>query len=376
MEGLDLDNILDEHDFSMFVDEKNNTSESLEEDNEDNNKQQTTEVNPDELFDGEPESVGSEENEEKEDTKSENISNGSSPNFYSSIAEAFVTDGIFPDLDDETVKGIKTAKDFVDVMNNYINDQLDEQQKRIKEALDLDADTVAIRQFEGNISFLNSITDDYLRAENEQGENLRKRLIYQDYINRGFSEKRAEKEVNRTIENGNDIDDAIDALDSLKKFYAASYESYMQRLREDDAKRKEAVRARDKRIKDAILNNKNKVFGDIELDKNTRQKMFDSVTKPIYKDEDTGEMLNAVQKYARDNEEDFWVKMSFLYTMTDGFKSLDKLIGGKVKKAYRKSISDLEGKINATSRNSDGNLEFVSGIGDKVSFGNGITLAI
>ena len=61
--------------------------------------------------------------------------------------------------------------------------------------------------------------------------------------------------------------------------------------------------------------------------------------------------------------------------MTDGFKSLDKLVGNKVKKAYKKSLSDLEGKINATSRNSDGNLEFVSGIGDKVSFGNGITLA-
>lgn len=374
MEGLDLSNILDEHDLSMFDDEQDNTSDVN--DTEENNKEETTEVDPDNLFDGEPESVGSEENGEKEDTKSENISDGSSPNFYSSIAEAFVTDGIFPDLDYDAVKNVKTAEDFVKVTNEYIKSQLTEQQRRVSEALELDADTAAIRQFEGNLNFLNSINDDIIRAEDERGEDLRKRLIYQDFINRGFSKERAEKEVNKSINNGNDIDDAIEALDGLKKFYKSGYDNYLQSLRDAEAQRVQALKERTERIKDVILNNKNKVFGDIDLDKNTRQKMFDSVAKPIYKDKDTGEMLNAVQKYARDNEEDFWVKMSFLYTMTDGFKSLDKLVGNKVKKAYKKSLSDLEGKINATSRNSDGNLEFVSGIGDKVSFGNGITLAI
>ena len=357
----------------MFDDEQDNTSDVN--DTEENNKEETTEVDPDNLFDGEPESVGSEENGEKEDTKSENISDGSSPNFYSSIAEAFVTDGIFPDLDYDAVKNVKTAEDFVKVTSDYIKSQLTEQQRRVSEALELDADTAAIRQFEGNLNFLNSINDDIIRAEDERGEDLRKRLIYQDFINRGFSKERAEKEVNKSINNGNDIDDAIEALDGLKKFYKSGYDNYLQSLREAEAQRVQALKERTERIKDVILNNKNKVFGDIDLDKNTRQKMFDSVAKPIYKDKDTGEMLNAVQKYARDNEEDFWVKMSFLYTMTDGFKSLDKLVGNKVKKAYKKSLSDLEGKINATSRNSDGNLEFVSGIGDKVSFGNGITLA-
>lgn len=374
MEGLDLSNILDEHDLSMFDDEQDNTSDVN--DTEENNKEETTEVDPDNLFDGEPESVGSEENGEKEDTKSENISDGSSPNFYSSIAEAFVTDGIFPDLDYDAVKNVKTAEDFVKVTSDYIKSQLTEQQRRVSEALELDADTAAIRQFEGNLNFLNSINDDIIRAEDERGEDLRKRLIYQDFINRGFSKERAEKEVNKSINNGNDIDDAVEALDGLKKFYKSGYDNYLQNLRDAEAQRVQALKERTERIKDVILNNKNKVFGDIDLDKSTRQKMFDSVAKPVYKDKDTGEMLNAVQKYARDNEEDFWVKMSFLYTMTDGFKSLDKLVGNKVKKAYKKSLSDLEGKINATSRNSDGNLEFVSGIGDKVSFGNGITLAI
>jgi len=375
MEGLDLSNIIDEQDFGLFTDIEDNTSPKDEKDENENKEEHTTEVNPDDLFDGEPESVGSEENkEDKEDTTPAN-GQGTSPNFYSSIAEAFATDGIFPDLDDETIKNIKTAEDLRQAVDDYLNNALDDQQKRIKEALELDADTATIRQFEGNISFLNNLTDDVVRAENEQGEILRKRLIYQDFLNRGFSQERAEKEVNRTVENGNDIDDAIDALDSLKKFYNAGYQNYINELKKRDAEQKEALKKREARIKDAIFDTKTKVFGDIELDKNTRQKMFDSVAKPIYKDAETGEVMNAVQKYARDNEEDFWVKISFFYTMTDGFKSLDKLIGNKVKKGVKKGLRDLEGKINSTSRNSNGDLEFASGVNDGQSYlGKGVKL--
>lgn len=368
MEGLNLDNILDEQDFGLFTDSEEITPQDNNEEENNEKEDKTTEVDPNDLFDGEPESVGSEEEVQgKEDTKPAN-GQGTSPNFYSSIAEAFATDGIFPDLDDETIKTIKTAEDLRKAVDDYLNNALDEQQRRIKEALELDADTVAIRQFEGNIGFLNNITDDVIRAENEQGEDLRKRLIYQDYLNRGFSQERAEKEVNRTIDNGTDIEDAVDALDSLKKFYQTGYKNYIDQLKKQEEERKENLKKREKRIKDAIFDTKAKVFGDMELDKNTRQKMFDSVAKPIYKDEESGEMLNAIQKYARDNEEDFWIKMSFLFTMTDGFKSLDKLVGNKVKKGIKRGLRDLEGKINSTSRNSNGDLEFTSGVSDFESY--------
>lgn len=360
MEGLDLNNIIDEQDFGLFTDIEDNTPDTGEE-----KQEKTTEVDPDNLFDGEPESVGSEEETEGKEDTTPASGQGTSPNFYSSIAEAFATDGIFPDLDFEK---IKTAEDLRGAVDDYLNNALDEQQRRIKEALELDADTAAIRQYEGSIGYLNSITDDIVRAENDQGEDLRKRLIYQDFLNRGFSQERATREVNKTIENGTDIDDAVEALDSLKKFYQANYQSYLNDLKQQEAKRKEDLKKREKKIKDAIFDTKAKVFGDIELDKATRQKMFDSVTKPIYKDEETGDMLNAVQKYARDNEEDFWVKMSFFYTITDGFKSLDKLINNKVKKGVKKGLRDLEGKINSTSRNSNGDLAFTSGVGDFESY--------
>ena len=363
--GLNFDNIIDEQDFDLFA---SNEEDNTPQDNEENEENKTAEVDPNELFDGEPESVGSEEtDEEKEDTTPAN-GQGTSPNFYSSIAEAFATDGIFPDLDEDSIKNVKNAEDFRKVVDDYLNNSLEDWQRRIKEAIELDADTAAIRQFEGSINFLNNITDDVIRAENEQGENLRKNLIYQDYINRGFSKARAEKEVNRTIESGNDIDDAIEALDSLKNFYAASYDKYMQELRDRDAEEKENLKKREKKIRDAIFDTKAKVFGDIELDKSTRQRMYESVTKPIYRDKETGETYTEVQKYAQDNPEDFWVKMSFFYTMTDGFKSLDKLVGSKVKKGIKRGLRDLEGKINSTSRTSAGDISFISGVTDNESY--------
>ncbi len=367
--GLNFDNIIDEQDFDLFGDnEEDNTPQDENEENEENNENKTAEVDPNDLFDGEPESVGSEEdNKEKEDTKPAN-GQGTSPSFYSSIAEAFATDGIFPDLDEDSIKNVKDAEDFRKLVDDYLNNSLEDWQKRIKEAIELDADTATIRQFEGSINFLNNITDDVIRAENEQGENLRKNLIYQDYINRGFSKARAEKEVNRTIESGNDIDDAIEALDSLKNFYTASYQNYVQELRNKDTEEKENLKKREKKIKDAIFDTKTKVFGDIELDKSTRQRMYDSVTKPIYRDKETGETYTEVQKYAQDNPEDFWVKMSFFYTMTDGFKSLDKLVGNKVKKGIKRGLRDLEGKINSTSRTSAGDISFISGVNDNESY--------
>lgn len=48
--------------------------------------------------------------------------------------------------------------------------------------------------------------------------------------------------------------------------------------------------------------------------------------------------------------------MGLLFTLTDGFKSLDKLVGSKVKKGIKKGLRDLEDKINNTSRDSYGNL--------------------
>lgn len=377
MEGLNLANILDEQEFDLFSTEDTTPQDTTVEEPEEK-ETKTTEVDPDNLFKGEPESVGSEENKEGKEDTPPSEGNSTSPNsdFFSSIAEAFAEEGILPNLDEETIKNIKTPEDFRKAIDDYLRNELTETQQRVNDALNNNVEVDTIRQYEGIINYLDSINEDALRAEDEQGENLRKNLLFQDYINRGFDKRRAEKEVNRAISNGTDIEDALDALESCKSFYKTSYNDILEEAKNARVKEEEERKQRATKFKDTILNSKNSLFDGVELDSATRQKIFDNITKPVYKDPSTGEAYTAIQKYELDNSEEFLMKLGVLFTVTDGFKNLDKLIGSKVKKGVKRGLKDLESRINNTSRDSSGNLQYTSGVEDTETYiGKGVKLA-
>lgn len=385
MEGLDLNNILDDEDIGLFndVDDQESTPPKSSKDDEgadekDNNE--ATEFDPNGMFGDETESVGSEDknNEEQEDTHPDKGA-GTSPksDFFSSIAEAFAEEGILPNLDEDTIKNIKTPEDFRKAIDDYIQSELSEQQQRIKEALDNNVEPDVIKQYEGVINYLSNINEDALKAENEQGEGIRKRLIFQDFINRGFSKERAEKEVNKSLSNGTDIDDAEEALKGCLAFYKGQYNALLKSAKAAKEEDEKAMKERQEGIKKSIFDSKSKFFGDLELDQATRQKVFDNLAKPIHRDPKTGEAFTAIQKYEMDHNDEFLVKLSLLFTLTDGFKSLDKLVAGKAKKEIKKGFRDLENRINNTARDSYGNLKFSSGVSDTESYlGKGIKLAL
>ena len=369
MEELSLDNILTSNDIeNLFEDEvtQDPAPDNAEtEENSDKKKEiETTEVNVDSLFTDKPESVGSEDKEEKEDTDFDKGS--TSPKFYSSIAKAFAEEGIFPDLDEETISKVNTPEDFRDLVESQIKASLDERQKRVDEALGVGVEPDIIRQYENTLSYLDSIKDDTINDETDQGETLRKGLIYQDFINRGYSKERAEREVQKSINGGTDIDDAKEALKSNKDFFKSKYNEVISNARKEEeaeiAKRKEQA----EKLKTSILTDK-KIFGEIEVDKNTRQRIYDNIAKPVYKDPETGEMLTAIQKYEMENRTEFLKNLGLVFTLTDGFKTLDGLVKNKVRKEVKKGFRELENTLNNTARTSDGNLNYASGV-DSDSF--------
>lgn len=377
MEGLDFGTMLDDEEMNSLFSEQDNDSQSeedSEEKNKDNNEDNTAEVDPEGIFSGTSESVGSEDTKDnEEDTSSEK--DGSSPDFFSSIANAFAEEGIFPDLDEETIKGIKTADDFRQAIDAQIKAGLTEQQQRIAEALDNNVEPNKIRQYEGLLNYLNSIDDDTLSAEDDEGETLRKKILYQDYINRGFSAERAEKAVNRAISNGTDIEDAREALESNKAFFNEEYKQLLNDAKEERKREEEESKAKAERVRKTILDGNIKFFEDIDIDSTTRKMAYDAISKPIYKDPKTGEAYTAVQKLELENSEDFLAKLGLIYALTDGFKSIDGLVKKKVRKEVKKGFSELESKISNTRRDSRGNLRFASGVDDAESIlGKGIKL--
>lgn len=380
MEELSLDNILTGSEIeNLFVDEETQESapedadkekEDKPEEGKEKKEKETTEVNVDSLF-TEPESVGSEDVEEKEDTSPDKGS--TSPKFYSSIAKAFAEEGIFPDLDEDTISKVETPEDLRKLVDEQIKASLDEKQKRIDEALNAGVEPDTIRQYEGALNYLDSLTDDTITAETDEGEKLRKQLIYQDFINRGYSKERASREVQKSLNGGTDVDDAKEALKSNKEYFKSKYDEVVEDAKKEEeaevAKRKELAT----QLKNSILTDK-KVFGEIEVDKATRQRIYDNIAKPVYKDPDTGEMLTAIQRYEIEHRTEFLKNLGLIFTLTDGFKTLDGLVKGKVRKEVKKGFRELENTLNNTARTSDGNLNYASGVDSESFIGKGWTI--
>lgn len=360
---LSLESILGEDEINDLFNE--DFSEEDTEGNEKEDNKETAEIDPEELFSGgESESVGSgnDDTEEKEDTLSDKAE---SPqiSLYSSIAKALKEEGIFPDLEDSYLKEIKAPDDFANMIEQQVQNRLDEKQRRIDEALNAGMEVSDIKKHENVLNYLDSLDDDVISDESEKGENLRKQLIYQDFINRGYSKERAEREVHKSFDAGTDIEDAKESLLSNKEFFNEAYDKLIAESKAE-IKKAEEVRAKQASdLKKSILEDE-KIFGDLQVDDSTRKKIYENISKPVYKDPKTGELYTAIQKYEMDNKVDFLKNLGLVFTLTNGFKDLGGLIKGKVKKEVSKGLRELESTLNSTMRTSDGNLKFVSGVGD------------
>ena len=214
-------------------------------------------------------------------------------------------------------------------------------------------------------------TSDYMKTHyydfyGEDGEKLRQQLIYNDYINKGFSPERASKKVQQSFNAGTDIEDAIDALESNKEHYSEAYQELIDEAKTTAENNKKAIKKEAEELQKLILDTETP-FGDLKLTKELRKQIYDNVNKPIYKD-DKGNYLTAIQKYQSENKKDFMHKLSVIFTLTDGFKDMNKLIKGAAQRESRKSLKEMEHVLATSKMFSDGNLELMGGRDDVESF--------
>ena len=311
------------------------------------------------------ESVGQEENDidETVDDAVTNKSDGSSPQkFYSSIASALKDDGIFPDFTDEELNAVESPEDFAELMEKAITARLDERMKRIDSALGNGANPDQVKMYEQTISYLSGITEDMLDEEGDNGEALRSQLIYNDLINRGYSDEKAKREVEKSFKSGSDIDDAKDALAALTKFYQNGYTQLQKDAKAQADAAREAQKQNAEKFRKMVLDDEISI-GDTKLDKKTRQRVFDAVSKPVHKDPETGQLLTAVQKFQKENPLEFLKQLGMWFVLTDGGKSTGGLVKEQLRAEKNKGIRELEQKINSSSFNSDGSLKYMSGRG-------------
>lgn len=347
MEGFNTSGILNDNDLQELFETgevpKQEESQAEEPAKDSNTSEGVGDISA--LF---PESVGGDSDvvvEESREGNPEPKKQEVSPNnFYSSIASALKDEGILYSLQDASK--IDNPEAFKQAIEEHISSRLDERQRRIEEALNSGVEPNLVQQYENGIGYLNSITDDALAAEGAEGEQLRKSLIYQDYINRGFSEQRAIKELERSLASGTDIEDAKEALDSNKKFYEAAYKKVL-----DEAKAKEEadIKAQEERaalLKKDIL--EGEIFSGIDVSKEIRERALDSIIRPKYRAED-GRQLTELQAYQAQNPEEYIKNVAVLYALTNGFKDINGLVGREVKKNVSSAVKELESKLGGNS---------------------------
>jgi hypothetical protein len=349
----------------LFTDEPQNKTEDTPPSNT-SGEQTTTEgeeveeeINSDTLF--VPEGVGSEENQGEGEDTTTHQGDGSSPdnNFYSSIATACVEDGIFPDLDEEFLKTVKDAEGFKEALNKQMKAMLDERQRMISEALEYGVEPDDVRKYQNVLEYIDNISEEAIKEEGEAGIALRKKLIYNDYLNRGFSEERAKKYTQRSFDQGTDIDDALDAKLSNKEFYSSQYENIVEQAKKQAEQEALEEKKRAESVRKTIMETE-EPFEGVKLDKATRQRVFETISKPVYKDKD-GNMYTALQKAQHDDEEGFIRKLGYIFTLTDGFKNLDGLVKGKVQKETKRGLQKLEQSLRTPPM--PGEPRFASGVG-------------
>ena len=378
MEGIGLDNMLGAEEVErMFsgtatqeeeTNPENNTGEVTPASNENNETEETAEVDFSDLLGNQPESVGSEENTEGNGGAPKSSDGQGSPqaNLFSSIAKAVRDEGVFPDLSDDAINAVKDAATLKKLFDDQISNMFTEEQRRLKNAMESGATTDEMQQYQNAINlsqFLeNKDTVATLAKEGTDGENLRKRVMYQDYINRGFKHERALKMIQKSFEDGTDLDDAKEAFNSCKEFYKQQIDDFQQEMEDRQQAQKANEQKQFSSLKKHILDTES-FYDGVKVDKQTRQKAYDSITKPIYRDEQ-GNYMNELQKFQREHPIEYTENVALLYALTDGFKNVNKLINKKVQQGVKKGFEEVANVLNTTRRNGDGTLNLANSAPD------------
>lgn len=253
----------------------------------------------------------------------------SSSNIYSSLAAFVREQGLLPSLDID-LETIKTADDFANVFNKELEIQAELKLNDYLANLDLNKIGIAKKE----INDLNSINNDSLKSDID----LAKRIIYDDYINQGLDEKKANRMLSRLIDLGEDaiLEDAVESLESLKEFKSREIEketnSYKERLETEKIEQAKL----DEQMKKTIYESKDLISG-LKPNKSLQDKVYKSINDIVGKSPD-GTFENKFMKERRENPLEFEIRMYHFYELTNGFKDLSKISTN----AKSSAVKDLE----------------------------------
>ena len=295
--------------------------------------------------DEDPDTVADDENDDADEGGENN-----SPNLYSSVATVLQEQGLLPSLDIDDTK-IETVDDLANAFTTQVDDLVKTKlvEKVGESAYEYLINGIPLEQVEEY-----KANDDYLTGldENKLADDLElsKKIIYQDYINQGFSEARATRLVDRTASLGEDsiIEDAMDSLESVKAYNTKYMEDQKNINIQAQAAAAESRVANERKLKDSVYGTKELLKGQ-PISKAIQDKVFNNMTKIVGKSPD-GSDENSLMKSRRENPVDFDTKLYYIYEMTKGFTDFSSL----TKAGKSQAVKELENAYRTNTRSTGG----------------------
>ena len=290
----------------------------------------------------EEEEVPTLENVDKEKTKQGrdgSVANKDTSSLLFSFASTLVEDGALPSLDLDSAK-IETTEDLVEAMRNEIKTrELADLNDLQREALEAMRNGVPVGNFiksKQATAELDSITD----ADLASNIDIRKSLIKQDFNSKGYSPERADKFTQRSLDLGEDVADAKEALDSQKRLIQSNLEATIEAQKAQRAAEEARYQQDLDNLKAKVYEETQEVIPGLKFNKRIADQVYDSMTTVV--DEVNGQKLNKIMKARMDNPVEFEHKLHYLFNVTKGFTDFSKLTRNAKTAAARSFEENLQ----------------------------------
>lgn len=313
-----------------------NPEEEVEDKSKDKEKEEEIQEPPFEDPDKEKENENkNNEKEKSKDTPSSESSDDSST--FSVFANLLKEEGVIS-LDEEDLKSVKTSADLIELMKKQIEiskyEGLSPSQKRYLEAVEAGLPQEEFEKVEKQLKQLEAIDDKTI----EENQKARFELIAFDLISKGFSKEKAIEFANRSIKLETDIEDAKDALKSLLQIKSEEYKNTITKTKEENKVSLEELKKK--------VESQESILKDIKLTPKQRENIYNVLSLKVDSDE-KGQPINEFNKWMKDSGIDGQITLAAIYTLTNKFQNLGKIL--EVSKS--KASQELEKKLKETEKN-------------------------
>jgi len=295
------------------------------------------------VADATPEIVAGEEdtNGDNGPDVNDDADNTTSPSMYSSFANLLHEEGLLSDLESNTeIKSVDDLKALVEAeISRKVEEKYNPEELEDIRALRNGISREQLAEHHKVQNQLDSIGQEHIENNGE----LRKQLIYQNYINQGLSEDKASSLVNRSVDSNYDTEDAAEALQNLRQFQAYKLQAQQEQLKIDNANAQAAYEAEQAKLKNSIYASEEVIKGQ-PFTKVLKDRVYNSMTNVIGNSPE-GNPENALMKDRRENPIEFDSKLYYLYEITKGFTDF----GVMNKRATSSAANELEQALRSTN---------------------------